>query len=288
MPEASNMRNEVSGERREEVSGEPRDEASGTLRNEVSGRPQRVAFVTGGAGGIGRAICETLAGARRAVAVADINVGAAEEVAERLREHGGKAIAVQLDVTDSDSVTAAVHATQRRLGEISILVNNAGFDELKPFVETDEAFWQKVIDVNFVGALRLTSVVLPRMVEAGWGRIVSVSSDAARVGSSLESVYAGAKGAMISFNKSLAREVARSGVTANVICPGPTETPLLEGILEAGGDSEKVISAMRRAVPMKRLGTPSDVAPAVAFLASEEAGFITGQTLSVSGGLTMA
>lgn len=254
----------------------------------MSGRQERVALVTGGAGGIGGAICETLAGAGRAVAIADLNVAAAEAAAERLRKHGAKAVGVQLDVREKDSVETAIHAVERRLGEVSILVNNAGFDELKPFVETDEAFWEKVIDVNFVGALRLTSAVLPKMVESGWGRIVSVSSDAARVGSSLESVYAGAKGAMISFNKSLAREVARSGVTANVVCPGPTDTPLLAGILEAGEDSEKVISAMRRAVPMKRLGTPGDVAPAVAFLASEEAGFITGQTLSVSGGLTMA
>jgi len=258
------------------------------MRNEVSGRQERVALVTGGAGGIGAAICETLAGAGRAVAIADLNVGAAEAAAERLREHGAKAVAVQLDVTDRDSVEAAMHATRRRLGEVSILVNNAGWDELRPFIDTDEAFWRKVIDVNFTGALRLASAALPFMVDTGWGRIVSVSSDAARVGSSLESVYAGAKGALISFTKSLAREVAKQGVTANIVCPGPTETPLLEGILQAGGDPEKVISAMRRAVPMKRLGTPGDVAPAVAFLASEEAGFITGQTLSVSGGLTMA
>ena len=168
-----------------------------------------------------------------------------------------------------------------------MLVNNAGWDELHPFLETDEPFWDRVIDVNFKGGLRLTRAVLPGMVERGWGRIVNIGSDAGRVGSSLESVYSGAKGGVIAFTKTIAREVARNGVTANTVCPGPTETPMLEQMTGADEQGAKVIEAMRRAVPMKRLGTPEDVAAAVAFLASEEAGFITGQTLSVSGGLTM-
>ncbi|HEY1689166.1 MAG TPA: SDR family oxidoreductase [Solirubrobacteraceae bacterium] len=249
---------------------------------------QRVALVTGGGGGIGAAVCEALVANGRAVAVADLNVQAAEAVAEKLRGAGGKALAVELDVTDATSVRAAVETVSADLGEVSILVNNAGWDELKRFVQTDEAFWQKVIEVNFTGALRLTSALLPGMIESGWGRIVSVSSDAARVGSSLESVYAGAKGALVAFTKSIAREIATKGVTANVVCPGPTDTPLLTGIVGGSADAEKVIAAMTRAVPMKRLGKPEDVAPAVAFLSSEDAGFITGQTLSVSGGLTMA
>ena len=174
------------------------------------------------------------------------------------------------------------------LGPIEILVNCAGWDVLMPFLDTDEDFWDKVIDINFKGMLRTVHACLPSMVEAGWGRIVNIGSDAARVGSSLEAVYSGAKGGVISFTKTIAREVARHGVTANVVCPGPTDTPLLEGIVGASDDGERVIGAMARAVPMKRIGQPAEVASAVAYFASEEAGFVTGQTLSVSGGLTMA
>ena len=196
-------------------------------------------------------------------------------------------IAVLCDVADSDSVAAAVSAVEDALGPIEILVNNAGWDEMRPFVETDEPFWDRVIEVNFKGGLRLTHAVLPGMVERGYGRIVNIGSDAGRVGSSLESVYSGAKGGVIAFTKTIAREVARRGVTANTVCPGPTDTPMLHEVT-GGDEGAKVIEAMTRAVPMKRLGTPADVAAAVAFLASDEAGFITGQTLSVSGGLTMA
>ena len=174
------------------------------------------------------------------------------------------------------------------LGPVEVLVNNAGGDELRPFLETDEAFWAWVVELNFKGQLRVTREVLPGMVERGYGRVVNIASDAGRVGSSLEAVYSGAKGGVIAFTKALAREVARSGVTVNAVCPGPTDTPLLRGMAdddEAGG---RLIDSLTRAVPMRRLGEPGDVAAAVAFLASEEAGFITGQTLSVSGGLTMA
>ena len=157
-----------------------------------------------------------------------------------------------------------------------------------PFIETDEDFWDRIIEINYKGTLRTVHACLPAMVEAGWGRIVNISSDAARVGSSLEAVYAGAKGAIISFTKTIAREVARSGVTANVVCPGPTDTALLDGIVAASDDGEKVIGAMARAVPMKRIGQPAEVASGVLYFASEAAGFATGQTLSVSGGLTMA
>jgi 2-hydroxycyclohexanecarboxyl-CoA dehydrogenase len=238
----------------------------------------RVAFVSGGSRGIGRAIAEALARDGHRVAIGDIRES--EPVGE-----GG--IAVHCDVTDSSSVAAAVQTTEDELGPIEILVNNAGWDEMRPFVETDEPFWDRVIEVNFKACLRLTHAVLPGMVERRHGRIVNIGSDAGRVGSSLESVYSGAKGGVIAFTKTIAREVARSGVTANSVCPGPTDTAMLREVT-GGDEGAKVIEAMTRAVPMKRLGTPADVAAAVAFLASDEAGFITGQTLSVSGGLTMA
>jgi 2-hydroxycyclohexanecarboxyl-CoA dehydrogenase len=245
----------------------------------------RVALVTGSARGIGKAIALRLAERGHAVAVADLLEREAADTAKAVEAAGGNAIAVRLDVTDGSSVAQGVRRTCDELGPPSVLVNNAGWDELRPFLETDEPFWDRVIDINFKGCLRLTKAVLPSMVEKEWGRIVNIGSDAGRVGSSLESVYSGAKGGVIAFTKTIAREVARSGVTANTVCPGPTETPMLQEIVE--GQGAKVIEAMTRAVPMKRLGQPEEVAAAVAFLVSDEARFITGQTLSVSGGLTM-
>ena len=242
----------------------------------------RVAFVTGGAGGIGGAICHALTRSGHRVAVADLELERAGALAEA---SGG--LAVELDVTDPDSVVSAVARVTEALGPIDVCVNCAGWDELRPFVETDEAFSQRVLDINLSGAIRVTRAVLGGMVERRWGRLVNIASDAGRVGSSLESVYSAAKGGLIAFTKAIAREVARYGITANAVCPGPTDTPLLARITEAGEDAERIIAAMTRAVPMRRLGRPEDVAPAVAFLASDEAGFITGQTLSVSGGLTM-
>jgi 2-hydroxycyclohexanecarboxyl-CoA dehydrogenase len=249
---------------------------------------ERVAFVSGGGRGIGRGIALALARSGHAVAVGDLREPEARDVAGLIESHGQRAIAAPLDVTDSASVGRAVQHAERELGPIDVLVNNAGWERLHPFLETDEAFWDRVIDVNYKGCLRMTRTILPGMVERRWGRVVNIGSDAGRVGSSLEAVYAGAKGAVIAFTKTIAREVARTGVTANVVCPGPTETPMLDEIVAASEGGAKVIDAMTRAVPMKRLGTPEDVAAAVRFLASEEAGFITGQTLSVSGGLTMA
>ena len=249
---------------------------------------ERVALVTGGGGGIGRAISLALAGEGRALAIGDLRADAAEATAEAIEAGGGRAIAATLDVTDTASVAAAIERIKAELGEVEVLVNNAGWDELVPFVDTDEAFWDRVIEVNFKGCLRLTRAVLPGMVERRWGRIVNIGSDAGRVGSSLESVYSGAKGGVIAFTKTVAREAAEAGVTANTVCPGPTRTALLEGMASAGGQGEKLVSSLERAIPMRRLGEPEDVASAVAFLASERAGYITGQTLSVSGGLTMA
>jgi 2-hydroxycyclohexanecarboxyl-CoA dehydrogenase len=243
----------------------------------------RVALVTGGAGGIGAAVCRALARDGHRVVVADLAIDAAQHVADEI-----DGIAVRLDVTDADSVRAAAEHVAQRLGAVAVCVNAAGWDELRPFLDTDEAFDEKVLQINLRGPIRVTRAVLPGMLQARWGRVISIASDAGRVGSSLESVYSAAKGGVIAFTKTIARETARHGVTANTVCPGPTDTPLLRGIVAAGEEGEKVIEAMTRAVPMKRLGRPEDVAGAVAFLASEQAGYVTGQTLSVSGGLTMA
>jgi 2-hydroxycyclohexanecarboxyl-CoA dehydrogenase len=247
---------------------------------------QRAALVTGGARGIGRAIAEALAADGLAVAVGDVRIDEAAAVAGAIGAGGGSSLHVALDVTDAVAVERGVAQAVDALGPIDVLVNNAGWDELRPFLETDEAFWDRVLEINYKGCLRTTRVVLPGMLEREWGRIVNIASDAGRVGSSLESVYAGAKGGVIAFTKTIAREAARRGVTANVVCPGPTETPLLEGMIADRGAG--LVEALERAVPMRRLGRPEEVAAAVAFLASERAGFITGQTLSVSGGLTMA
>jgi 2-hydroxycyclohexanecarboxyl-CoA dehydrogenase len=222
--------------------------------------------VTGGAGGIGSAIAEAL---RPSYDVVTADLAGADVV---------------LDVTDP----ASVNGVLADVGPIDVLVNAAGWDELKPFLETDEDFWERVIAINYKGCLRTTKALLPGMVERGWGRIVNIASDAGRVGSSGESVYAGTKAAVIAFGKTIAREVATKGVTVNAVCPGPTRTPMLEGMAGSDEHGAKLIAALERAVPMKRLGEPADVAAAVAFLVSEEAAYITGQTLSVSGGLTMA
>ncbi len=243
----------------------------------------RVALVTGAARGIGRAIAAELVAQGHVVVVGDI---LEEEAARTAGDIGGHS--VRLDITDTAGVSHAVQEVEQKLGPIDVLVNNAGWDEFHLFVETEEPFWDKVIELNFKGCLRTCRSVVPGMMERGYGRVINIASDAARVGSSLEAVYSGAKGGVVSFTKTLAREVARQGVTANAVCPGPTETPMLKQIAGAGEDSTKVLDAMRRAVPMRRLGRPEDIATAVAFLASQHAGFITGQTLSVSGGLTMA
>lgn len=244
---------------------------------------KRIALVTGGAGGIGGGICKALSDAGHRVAVGDLPGSPIDATLSSVEGMG-----VELDVTHSHSVSDAVKSVEADLGPIDIIVNCAGWDELKPFLETDDAFMAKVLEINLAGPMRVTRAVLPGMIERKWGRIINIASDAGRVGSSLEAVYSGAKGGLIAFTKTMARENARKGVTANSICPGPTDTPMLDRIIEDGDDSEKVIAAMTRAVPMKRLGRPEDIGPLVAFLASEEAGYITGQTISVSGGLTMA
>ncbi|MBK0870370.1 SDR family oxidoreductase [Saccharopolyspora sp. HNM0986] len=249
----------------------------------------RVAFVTGGAQGIGEGISKTLGAQGFRVAVADLNLQRAKETAGSITSGDGKAVPVEVDVTDTGSVESALKTAADELGPVEIVVNNAGFDDFMKFVDTTEEFWDRILEVNFKGALRVVKTAVPGMIDRGWGRVVNVGSDAGRVGSSLESVYSGAKGGIISFTKTLAREVATKGITANTVCPGPTDTPALRKFADSSGqDAEKVIGGMTKAVPMRRLAEPDDIAAAVAFFASDAAGYVTGQTLSVSGGLTMA
>jgi 2-hydroxycyclohexanecarboxyl-CoA dehydrogenase len=254
----------------------------------ANGASPRTALVTGGGRGIGRAVAEGLAADGLAVVIADLRLVEAEETVTAITHAGGRAIAVEANVADSASVAAAVAAAEARFGQIDVLVNNAGWDDLKPFLDTDEEFWDLIIDINFKGPLRFIQLLLPGMVERKWGRIINIGSDAGRVGSSLESVYSGAKGGIIAFTKTIAREHARHGVTANVVCPGPTDTPFMRETVAAQGDADAVLGAMVKSVPMRRLAAPEEVAAAVRFFATDEAGYVTGQTLSVSGGLTMA
>ena len=245
-----------------------------------------VAVVTGGAGAIGAAVCHRLAAAGRTVVVVDLDAAAAAEAAGALAGDGH--VGIGLDVADTEAVAAAMGKIAAELGPVTTLINVAGWDRFVPFVDTTPDFWDRVIDINYRGTLNTVHAVLPGMIERQRGRIVSVASDAARVGSSLEAIYAGAKGAVISFSKSVAREVARYGITVNVVCPGPTDTPLIRTMADELGSGERFVDALTKAIPMRRLATADDVAPAIVFLASDDAGFITGQTLSVSGGLTMA
>ena len=241
----------------------------------------RVVLVTGAGRGIGRAIAERLASEGAQVAVTDIDAGAAAATAAAI---GGGAIGIGVDVASKASVAAGVAETMRRLGPIDALVNNAGWDKVEPFLESTEDTWEKVIAINLFGPLHCFKAVLPGMVERGKGRVVSVSSDAGRTGSSGEAVYSAAKAGIIGVSKTLAREMARYQITVNVVCPGPTETQLLA---EITADRPHLRDAYVRAIPFRRLGQPSEIAAAVAFLASDDAAYITGQTLSVSGGLTM-
>ncbi|GCB03586.1 2-hydroxycyclohexanecarboxyl-CoA dehydrogenase [Ralstonia sp. SET104] len=247
----------------------------------------KAVVVTGGGGGIGGATCRRFGREGARVAVFDLNLEAAEKVAAAIRADGGTAQAFRCDITDRASVETAIAAAESALGPIDVLVNNAGWDVFRPFTKTEPAQWDKLIAINLTGALHMHHAVLPGMAARKAGRIVNIASDAARVGSSGEAVYAACKGGLVSFSKTIAREHARHGITVNVVCPGPTDTALFADYKEGAGNPEKLMEAFTRAIPLGRIGQPDDLPGAVLFFASDDAAYVTGQVLSVSGGLTM-
>ena len=246
----------------------------------------RVAIVTGAGGGIGRAIAVKFAALGANVVVADIKEDGARETVALAEKWGPRGLALNTDITSLAQVQEMARATLGAFGKIDILVNNAGWDKIEPFVKNSPEFWDRVISVNLKGPIHCTRAVLDPMMERKYGKIINISSDAGRVGSTGEAVYSACKGGMIAFTKTMARELARYQINVNCVCPGATDTPLLAEI--TGGETgAKIIEAMVKAVPFRRLAKPEDLAGPVAFLASDEASFITGQTLSVSAGLTM-
>jgi len=247
----------------------------------------KTALVTGAGRGIGRAIALALAREGCQVAVADILGENARAVAAEATALGAKGLPVTVDLTRRAEVEAAVAEVLAQFGQLDVLVNNAGWDRMALFLDSDEETWDRLIALNFKAVLHMSKAALPHMVARGAGRVINIASDAGRVGSSGEAVYSGTKGAVIAFSKALAREMARHGVTVNVVCPGLTQTPLLQSLREQSPKNEKILDAVTRATPLGRVATPEEIAGAVVFLASPGADFITGQTLSVSGGLTM-
>lgn len=243
----------------------------------------RTALVTGAGRGIGAAIAAELASCGASVVLADLDPDAAAKAVAGIRASGGIARGVTMDVADADSVARAV-SDAAGAGCIDVLVNNAGVDVIGPFVASSAETWDWLISVNLKGPIQCARSVLEPMLAQGFGRIINIASDAGRIGSSGEVVYSATKGGVIAFTKALARETAAQGVTVNCVCPGPTDTALLGQVAAA---SQRLYDGLSRSVPMRRIGTPADVAPAVAFLAGPGARYITGQTLSVSGGLTM-
>lgn len=247
----------------------------------------RTVIITGGGGGIGGATCRRFAAEGAQVAVFDLNAATAEAVAQGIVSSGGSARAYRCDIADRVSVDAAVAAVQADLGPIDVLVNNAGWDVFLPFTKTVPEQWERLIAINLVGALNMHHAVLPGMVARRAGRIVNISSDAGRVGSSGEAVYAACKGGLIAFSKTIAREHARQGITCNVVCPGPTDTALFDGFKQGASNPDKLVEAFTRSIPLGRIGQPDDLPGAILFFASDDSAYVTGQVLSVSGGLTM-
>jgi 2-hydroxycyclohexanecarboxyl-CoA dehydrogenase len=245
----------------------------------------KTAIVTGGGSGIGRAVALSLAAEGAAVAVADLDETRASQVASEIASTPGEGIGIACDVTSTSDVRSMTTKVLDAFEHLDILVSNAGWDKVMPFVDTDEELWDKVIAVNYRGHLACVHAVLPHMIGQEHGRIVLVASDAGRVGSSGETVYSGAKGATIAFSKAIAREVARHSINVNCVAPGLIDTAMLAGVREG---NERLMDAITRSIPFRRVGKPEEVARAICFMVSSDADYITGQTLSVDGGLTMS
>jgi 2-hydroxycyclohexanecarboxyl-CoA dehydrogenase len=253
----------------------------------MRGLKNRVAIVTGAAGGIGRAICRRFLEEGAHILAVDINADALKGLAADLGADESRLYPLAVDIADYGAVKEAVDRGVAKFGKLDILVNNAGWDVAKPFLQTDPDLWDKIIAINLRGPLNLHKAAMPHMIAGGGGKVVNVASDAGRVGSSGESVYSACKGGLISFSKTIAREYARDNIRVNAVCPGPTDTALLRSFVGDGEFGQKIYEGLKRAIPLKRLGQPDDIPGMIAFLSSDDANFITGQVISVSGGLTM-
>ena len=252
----------------------------------MRGLKDRTVLVTGGANGIGAAIARRLAEEGCEVGILDLDAATGETLVGEIKAAGGRASLHTLDITDYDAVARAVEGFEASVGPVAFLVNNAGWDRAQSFLDTTPEFWRKVVAINLFGPLNVNHVVLRGMAARGFGRVVNIASDAGRVGSSGEAVYSACKGGIIAFTKTVARELVGKGVILNTLCPGPTDTAILRSFLE-GPDGARIAEGLKRAIPMRRIGVPEDYPGLVAFLLSDDAAYITGQTISVSGGLTM-
>jgi 2-hydroxycyclohexanecarboxyl-CoA dehydrogenase len=252
----------------------------------MRGLKDRTVLVTGGANGIGAAIARRLAEEGCEVGILDLDAATGETLVAEIKAAGGHASLHTLDITDYDAVARAVEGFEASVGPVAFLVNNAGWDRAQSFLDTTPEFWRKIVAINLFGPLNVNHVVLRGMAGRGFGRVVNIASDAGRVGSSGEAVYSACKGGIIAFTKTVARELVGKGVILNTLCPGPTDTAILRSFLE-GPDGARIAEGLKRAIPMRRVGVPEDYPGLVAFLLSDDAAYITGQTISVSGGLTM-